>query len=144
MFQAVTTNCQRRDSTDGRAAALNPADLGSNPVVSMLQRALRLSVSAGRQTQLIMNRSWSQTLIVALLHWLDYKTLQLLIEVQIKNEYKYVFYVLKINTKQFKSTEKVFQESEKFGLRRDSNPGYDDNLSKKASKHIKQLQNKCL
>ena len=34
-----------------------PADPGSNPVVSMLQRALRLSVSAGRQTQLIMNRS---------------------------------------------------------------------------------------
>ena len=57
-----------------------PADPGSNPVVSMLQRALRLSVSAGRQTQLIMNRSWSQTLIVALLHCLDYKTLQLLFE----------------------------------------------------------------
>ena len=56
-----------------------PADPGSNPVVSMLQRALRLSVSAGRQTQLIMNRSWSRTLIVALLHWLDYKTLQLLL-----------------------------------------------------------------
>ena len=68
----------RQDSTDGRAAALYPADPGSNPVVSMLQRALRLSVSAGRQTQLIMNRSWSRTLIVALLHWLDYKTLQLL------------------------------------------------------------------
>ena len=34
----------------------------------MLQRAL----------QLIMNRSWSWTLI-ALLHWLDYKTLQLLL-----------------------------------------------------------------
>ena len=30
-----------------------PVDLGSNPVVSMLQRALHLSVSAGRQTQLI-------------------------------------------------------------------------------------------
>ena len=71
--------CQRRDSTDGRAAALYPADPGSNPVVSMLQSALRLSVSAGRQTQLIMNRSWSQTLIVALVHWLDYKTLQLLL-----------------------------------------------------------------
>ena len=56
-----------------------PVDPGSNPVVSMLQRALRLSVSAGRQTQLIMNRSWSRTLIVALLHWLDYKTLQLLL-----------------------------------------------------------------
>ena len=70
---------KRRDSTDGRVAALYPADPGSNPVVSMLQRALRLSVSAGRQTQLIMNRSWSQTLIVALLHWLDYKTLQLLL-----------------------------------------------------------------
>ena len=70
---------QRRDSTDGRAAALYPADPGSNPVVSMLQRALRLSVSAGRQTQLIMNRSWSWALIVALLHWLDYKTLQLLL-----------------------------------------------------------------
>ena len=69
----------RRDSTDGRAAALYPADPGSNPVVSMLQHALRLSVSAGRQTQLIMNRSWSRTLIVALLHWLDYKTLQLLL-----------------------------------------------------------------
>ena len=45
--------CQRRDSTDGRAAALHPANPGSNPVVSMLQRALRLPVSAGRQTQLI-------------------------------------------------------------------------------------------
>ena len=70
---------QRRDSTDGRAAALYQADPGSNPVVSMLQRALCLSVSAGRQTQLIMNRSWSRTLIVALLQWLDYKTLQLLL-----------------------------------------------------------------
>ena len=70
---------QRQDSTDGRAAALYSGDPGSNPVVSMLQRALRMSVSAGRQTQLIMNRSWSQTLIVALLHWLDYKTLQLLL-----------------------------------------------------------------
>ena len=38
-----------------------------------------ISVSAGRQTQLIMNRSWSWTLIVALLHSLDYKTLQLLL-----------------------------------------------------------------
>ena len=65
------------DSKDGRAAALYLADPGSNPVVSMLQRALHLSVSAGRQTQLIMKRS--QTLIVALLHWLDYKTLQLLL-----------------------------------------------------------------
>ena len=43
---------QRRDSTDGRAAALNPADPGSNPVVPMLQRALRLSASAGRHPQL--------------------------------------------------------------------------------------------
>ena len=76
---AYYTASQRRDSTDGRAAALYPADPGSNPVVSMLQRALRLSVSAGRQTQLIMNRSWSRTLIVALLHWLEYKTLQLLL-----------------------------------------------------------------
>ena len=67
--------CQRLDSTDGRAAAMYPADPGSKPVISMLQRALRLSVSAGRQTQLIMNR----TLIVALLHRLDYKTLQLLL-----------------------------------------------------------------
>ena len=74
-----TSVCQRQDSTDGREAALHPADPGSNPVVSMLQHALRLSVSAGRQTQLIMNRSWSQTLIVALLHLLDYKTLQLLL-----------------------------------------------------------------
>ena len=78
-IQKYAYTCQRRDSTDGRAAALYPADPGSNPVVSMLQRALRLSVSAGRQTQLIMNRSWSRTLIVALLHWLDYKTLQLLL-----------------------------------------------------------------
>ena len=71
--------CQRRDSTDGRAAALYPADPGSNPFVSMLQSALHLSVSTGRQTQLIMNRSWSWTLRVVLLHWLDYKTLQLLL-----------------------------------------------------------------
>ena len=83
----IFTPYQRRDSTDGRAAALYPADPGSNPVVSMLQRALCLSVSAGRQTQLIMNRSWSQTLIVALLHWLDYKTLQLLLQVVSKSTY---------------------------------------------------------
>ena len=38
-----------------------------------------LSVSAGRPN-LIMNRSWSRTLIVAkMLQWLDYKTLQLLL-----------------------------------------------------------------
>ena len=60
-------------------AALYPEDQGSNPVVSMRQRALCLSVSAGSQTQQIMNRSWSRTLIVALLHWLDHKTLQLLL-----------------------------------------------------------------
>ena len=75
----IITGIPRRDSTYGRVVALYPADPGSNPVISMLQRALRLSVSAGRQTQLIMNRSWSRTLIVALLHWLDYKTLQLLL-----------------------------------------------------------------
>ena len=88
----------RRDSTDGRAVALYPADPGSNPVVSMLQRALRLSVSAGRQTQLIMNRSWSRTLIVALLHWLDYKTLQLLLllllAMNVKNSYG-LFHILR-------------------------------------------------
>ena len=39
----------RRDSTDGRAeVALYPEDPGSNPVISMLQRALWLSVSADR------------------------------------------------------------------------------------------------
>ena len=31
-----------------------------------------------------MNRSWSRTLIVALLHWLDYKTLQLLFSASLK------------------------------------------------------------
>ena len=43
-----TNNLLRQDSTDGRAVALYPADPGSNPVVSMLQRALWLSVSADR------------------------------------------------------------------------------------------------
>ena len=38
----------KQDSTDGSAVALYPADPGSNPVVSMLQRALWLSVSADR------------------------------------------------------------------------------------------------
>ena len=43
----------------------------------MLQHALWLSVSADDQIQLIMNRGWkSRTLIVALLQWLDYKTLK--------------------------------------------------------------------
>ena len=74
-----TISHHRRDSTDARAAALYPADPGSNPVISMLQRAIHLSVSASRQTQLIMNRSWSRTFVAALLHWLDYKTLQLLL-----------------------------------------------------------------
>ena len=62
-YEAKSHCCQRRDSTDGKAAALYPVDPGSNPDISMLQRALRLSVSAGRQTQLIMKRSWSRTLL---------------------------------------------------------------------------------
>ena len=33
-----------------------------------------------------MNRSWSRTLIVALLQWLDYKTLQLLNEISTETE----------------------------------------------------------
>ena len=32
------SEAMRRDSTDGRVAALYPSDPGSNPVVSMLQR----------------------------------------------------------------------------------------------------------
>ena len=66
----------RRDSTDDRAIAFYLAYPGSNSVDSfMLQHALWLSVSADSQIQLIMNRGWkSRTLIVALLHWLDYKT----------------------------------------------------------------------
>ena len=46
--QFVYFNLPRRDSTDGRAVALYPADPGSNPVISMLQRALWLYVSPDR------------------------------------------------------------------------------------------------
>ena len=56
----------------------------------MLQRALWLSVSADDQIQLIMNRGWkSRTLIVALLQWLDCKTLKLLLFNQLKQTLLY-------------------------------------------------------
>ena len=58
--------------------------------LSMLQRALWLSVSADDQIQLIMNRGWkSRTLIVALLQWLDCKTLKLLLFNQLKQTLLY-------------------------------------------------------
>ena len=47
--------------------------------VPYLKVASFTAVCFRRQTQLIMNRSWSRTLIVVLLQWLDYKTLQLLL-----------------------------------------------------------------
>ena len=38
-----------------------------------------MAVCFRRQTQLTMNRSWSRTLIVAMLQWLDYENLAIII-----------------------------------------------------------------
>ena len=59
-----------------------------------------LHVCFSRQTRLIMNRSWSRTLIVALLQWLDYKTLQLLLllllRINILTHASFIFCILEI------------------------------------------------